>query len=79
MADDNVIQVFLDKIREIVPNQMMRIGATTDGEDYKKPSEFKGNKVHRLEVRNFGRFTGTEEEILAAVQAKAAKRAELEA
>lgn len=79
MGDDNVVQQFLDQVREIVPNKALRIGAVNDTDDYKKPVEFKGNKTHRLEVSGYGVFTGTPDEILKALQAKADRRAALEA
>ncbi len=79
MADDNAVQLFLDQVRELVPNKALRCGAVTDSDDYKKPVEFKGNKTHRLEILGFGKFTGTPEEILKAVKAKAERLAALEA
>lgn len=76
---DNPVQEFLDKVRALVPSKALRIGAEKENDDYRKPAEFVGNKTHKLAILGFGTFTGTAEEILKAVKAKADRIAALEA
>ena len=75
---ENPVQEFLDQVRAIVPSKAMRICGVKDNEDYRRPSEFTANKTHKLTIARYGVFTGTPEEILKAVKAKAEKLAALE-
>jgi hypothetical protein len=75
--DDSIVQTFLDQVRDLVPSTALRFGAVDETEDYKKPSEMKANKAHRLDVSGLGTFTGSPDEILKAVAAKLKRRAEL--